>query len=185
MLISAGAAMVILLLLGLYGAWRYQHRNDEVHFEYREINPDVYPVEAAPVKHSSDTIEEIAEHAKEEAVLHTPPPVTNPPPQVPAAAQMVQVVPEQSYAPQPPENLQQDSQQVYEAPEPLQQRAVILDVENPIVQPPPEAMDVDIPTDISRPSEPTHDSDYGVRYSPDNPGRILRDKRYRRNAAND
>ena len=185
MLISASAAALLLFLLLLYGLWKYQYRSDNIQFTHQPINPDILPADANLEKHSSDTIEEIAEHAKQEAVMHTPPPVTNPPPQAPAPAQMVQVVPEQPYVPQPPQNLQPDSQQVYEPPEPLQQRAVILDVENPIVQPPPEAMDVDIPTDISRPSEPTHDSDYGVRYSPDSPGRLLRDKRYRRNSAND
>jgi hypothetical protein len=44
-----------------------------------------------------------------------------------------------------------------------------------------QIIDVDIP-DISRPSGAEHESDYGVRYASDSPGRMLRDKRYERNA---
>lgn len=182
MLISVSAAALLLLLLFAYGLWKYQGQSDNITFNHHHVNPDIPPA-ANLEKRSSDTIEEIAEYAKGAVASHTPP-AANPLQQAPAVAQVVQVVPEQPFVPQPPENPQQDSQ-VYEPPEPLQQRAAILDVENPIVQPPLEAIDVDIPDDISRPSEPTYDSEYGVRHSPDNPGRILRDKRYRRNAAND
>jgi hypothetical protein len=186
MLISVSAAALVLLLVFLYGVWKYQEQTDNITFNHKPVNPDILPADVPLEKRSSDTIQEIAEYAKEQAPLHLPE-VENiqpvPPPAVVVVTPPVVEPVEQPTVPEVAQNVQPVPQPVVEPPTNLQERSPILDVENPIVQPPPEAFEVDIPTNISRPSEPEHDSEYGVRHSPDNPGRILRDKRYNRNDA--
>ena len=73
-------------------------------------------------------------------------------------------------------NLQTETE-VYEPPQDLVQRAEILDVENPIVQPPQAPIDAEIPTDVPH----VDASDEGLHSSSLPPGRDLRDKRYNRN----
>lgn len=172
MLISGGLAMLILFGLLFYGLWKYQ--TDDVEFEHKHIDPDmpVAPLEEEPI---SQVIKERAEHIKETMPL-TPNTAQVAPMQ---HGQSVDTIP----APRPQDaQTNVAPQQVYSAPDSLTERAEILDVENPIVEPSTQPLDVDIP-DREVLSEAKHDSPYGVRYASDSPNRMLRDKRYRRNSS--
>lgn len=161
MLISSGLAMLILFGLLFYGIWKYQSDSDSVDIQHRTLTPDV-PVEPIADNHISDAMAQHAEYVQQNVPLNVNNPVYHTPQPQPAQAHQT---------PQP----------MVEPPEPFVERSEILDVENPIVQPAPQPMDVDIP-ERSVPPVAEHDSPYGVRHASKSPGRVLRDKRYRRNS---
>lgn len=138
--ISATIGMLGLLAIYFIGRWKYRDgsetNSEDINFTHRENAPDVLPIGADTHKHLSETLQETPEYAKEQNLLPSQSAVTTPPP-ISLAHQ----------ATQPPYQQQaiQNAQPIYEPAQNLQQRSVLLDVENPIIEPTQQAQDVDIP----------------------------------------
>lgn len=104
-------------------------------------------------------------------------------PPVPAVVPAVNIEPAPMQAPPAPPIADAPlARPVAKAPQELVQRAPILDVQNPIAQPPPpQPIDVQIP-EAEAYNQAENKSRFGVRYSSNPSGRVLRDRRRRRNA---